>query len=240
MCGRFTLTIDTLSALAALLGVAVDPRLEKHYRPRWNVAPTQRSLMLVAEPGGARRLVEAAFGIRWPAHGDARIAPQINARAESVSAPTKLRALGDRRCIVPADGFYEWSGPRSDRQPFWFRAQGGGLLLFAGIHHRAPEGEGFAIVTTAANELVAEVHDRMPAVLSPTQAKLWLESDDLALAAAQLRTAPADALEVRRVSKRASDVANDDAACVEPVAPRARPSARRGARTTDERQRKLF
>ena len=220
MCGRFTLTIDTFSALAALLGVVVDPRLEARYRPRWNVAPTQRSPMLIAEPGSAasgRALVEARWGIAWPPHGAAPAAPQILARAETITAPAKLRSLARRRCIVPADGFFEWAGPKGDRRPFWFHAQGGGLLLFAGIHHRAPDGEGFAIVTTAANDVVAPVHDRMPAVLSPEQASLWLEGEDVVVAARQLRPAPRELLVRRAVGKRVSDVANDDPACLAPL-----------------------
>jgi putative SOS response-associated peptidase YedK len=222
MCGRFTLTIDTFSALAALLGVVVDPRLEARYRPRWNVAPTQSSPMLIADPSGAhgRTLVEARWGIDWPSHGEAHDAPrppQILARAETLTAPTKLRSLAHRRCIVPADGFFEWAGPKGDRRPFWFHASGGGLLLFAAIHHRAPEGEGFAIVTTVANDVVAKVHDRMPAVLSPKQAALWLEGDDVVVAAKQLRPAPRELLVARAVSKRVSNVANDDPACLEPL-----------------------
>jgi putative SOS response-associated peptidase YedK len=215
MCGRFTLTIDTVSALAALLGVVVDPRLASRYRPRWNVAPTQPSPMVLAEPGHAPLLTEARWGIDWPgerAHG----APQILARAETITQPTRLRSLSRRRCIVPADGFYEWAGPKGDRRPFWFHAQGGGLLLFAGIHQRSPEGEAFAIVTTAANDVVTPVHDRMPAVLSPAQAKLWLEGDDVAVAAKQLRPAPRELLVARAVSKRVSDVSHDDPACLEP------------------------
>lgn len=232
MCGRFTLTIETFSALAALLGVVVDPRLQARYRPRWNVAPTQPSPMLIADPNGtigsagSRALVEARWGIDWPPHGaardardaqDTRAAPQILARAETITAPGKLRSLAHRRCIVPADGFFEWTGPKGDRRPFWFHAQGGGLLLFAAIHHRAPEGEGFAIVTTVANDVVAKVHDRMPAVLSPAQAALWLEGDDVVVAAKQLRPAPRELLVARAVSKRVSSVANDDPACLEPL-----------------------
>jgi putative SOS response-associated peptidase YedK len=220
MCGRFTLTIETFSALAALLGVVVDPRLQARYRPRWNVAPTQSSPMLIAEPGGARAFVEARWGISWPSRGEARessTAPQILARAETITAPGKLRSLAHRRCIVPADGFFEWAGPKGDRRPFWFHAKGGGLLLFAGIHHRAPDGDGFAIVTTVANDVVAKVHDRMPAVLSPKQAALWLDGDDVVVAAKQLRPAPRELLVARAVSKRVSNVANDDPACLEPL-----------------------
>ncbi len=253
MCGRFTLTIDTFSALAALLGVVVDPRLAARYRPRWNVAPTQSSPILIAEFGGgpgARALVEARWGIEWPAHGatrgargsgeapETRSAPQILARAESITAPGKLRSLAHRRCIVPADGFFEWAGPKGDRRPFWFHAQGGGLLLFAAIHHRAPDGDGFAIVTTVANDVVAKVHDRMPAVLSPKQAALWLEGDDVVVAAKQLRPAPRELLVARAVSKRVSNVANDDPACLEALGEgaEAAPEATRGAQHAQDAQ----
>lgn len=244
MCGRFTLTIDTFSALAALLGVVVDPRLQARYRPRWNVAPTQSSPMLIAEPSGTRALVEARWGIDWPSHGETHAAPQILARAESISAPGKLRSLAHRRCIVPADGFFEWAGPKADRRPFWFHAKGGGLLLFAAIHHRAPEGEGFAIVTTVANDVVAKVHDRMPAVLSPKQAALWLEGDDVVVAAKQLRPAPRELLVARAVSKRVSNVANDDPACLEELGEGGEPEAEGGASGTKakagKKQLKLF
>src|SRR5215475_7066071 len=124
MCGRFTLTVPDLDLLARLLGLEADPALAKDYRPRYNVAPSDTHL-IVAENRG-RRLLPARWGL-----GEK---PQINARAETAAElPTFRHALASGRCVVPADGFFEWTGPESDRRPLWYRRKNGQLLLMAGI-----------------------------------------------------------------------------------------------------------
>jgi putative SOS response-associated peptidase YedK len=204
VCGRFSLTIDTLSSIAALLGVTVDPRLGRRWRARYNVAPTDAHPIVVAD-GSARAIVAGGWGL--PPN------TQILTRVESI-APSLERGHGahpERRCVVPADGFFEWGGPKGDRQPYWYTRSDHQLMLFAGVRRHAPDGEHFSIITTPANALVASVHDRMPAVLSHDAAIEWLARGDAKL----LKTAPNDALIVRRVSKRVNDVHHDDAAYLE-------------------------
>src|SRR3954469_8678718 len=125
MCGRITLTKPDWETIRALLQAEVDPDEEAAYRPRFNVAPTQPPPILRLDEGGRRRLQRAAWGFAPPSASDRR--PLINARAESLAERARLRDA--RRCIVPADGFYEWQ----EAQPYWFHAPGGEPLLMAGL-----------------------------------------------------------------------------------------------------------
>ncbi len=198
MCGRMTLTSDDLAEVAQLLSAIPDPELAASYRPRFNLPPTDPHMMVVAP----NRLVAA----RWQ-FGPSR---QINARAETLARGGLTRkALADRRCLVPADGFYEWLGSKGKRQPVWFHAPPGQLLTFAGLYDR--DGN-FVVITTAANDQVAPVHDRMPAIVMPERRADWLAAPDLGL----LAPAPPGALVKTLVSPRVNSVANDDPACLEP------------------------
>ncbi|HJZ85128.1 MAG TPA: SOS response-associated peptidase [Polyangia bacterium] len=208
MCGRFTLTVPDLDLLAELLGVPADPALAERYRPRYNVAPSDAHLIVAGEKGG-RRLVSATWGL------GAQL--RINARSETArERPTFQRAFARGRCVVPADGFFEWSGPEKARRPLWYRRVDGGLLLMAGLFEPGPAGLRFTILTTPANQLVAQVHDRMPALLAPAQIDAWLHARSAAEAQKLLRPAPEDMLQVTAVSRRLNAVANDDPACLEP------------------------
>jgi putative SOS response-associated peptidase YedK len=118
---------------------------------------------------------------------------------------------------VPADGFYEWMGAKKDRPPIWFHRPDGKLLLLAGLYEVASDGAlAFTVITTAANRLMAPIHDRMPALLPPERASDWLAAPRTDL----LIPAPEDALVLTYVSDRVSQVANDDPACLEPARPR--------------------
>ena len=128
-----------------------------------------------------RRLLPARWGLvnSW-AKDNKRSGLQINARAETLSARPAFRAaFKARRCVVPADGFYEWTGPKAARRPLWFHRPDGGLLLFAGLYEAwFPEKDKpettFTIITTQANDRMAPVHDRMPVILSDTAADEWM------------------------------------------------------------------
>jgi len=206
MCGRFTLTVPDLDLLARLLGVEFDPPLARDYRPRYNIAPSDAHL-IVADQNRGRRLVAARWGL-----GEK---PQINARAETAGElPTFRHALANGRCIVPADGFFEWTGVEGDRRPLWYRRKDGQLLLMAGLFEPAAGGARFAILTTPANRLIAEVHDRMPALLSPAEVDGWLRARNAAAARALLRPAADDLLYGTPVSRRVNQVGNDDPACL--------------------------
>lgn len=200
MCGRMTLTIDNYDELARLLEAEGDPVARAGFRPRYNIAPTQPHLMVLRAE--KRRLVEASWGIRAVAK------TVINARVESAaSSPLFRDAWRERRCIVPADGFFEWT---RRRQPIWYHPAHGRLLRLAGLfERRAGGGLVFTVLTTPANALIAQVHDRMPALLDEAQAEAWLATDEMTLA-----PAPEDALAARIVTRRVNQVANDDPACL--------------------------
>lgn len=210
MCGRLTLTRPDLDDVARAFGAEIEAESAHGYRPRWNVAPTQDHWIVRVE-GGARRVVPARFGI---AGCDGRLL--VNARAETAADLRTFRdAFLDARCVVPADGFYEWQGGRRDRTPLWFHAPDGALLLLAGLAFERDGERRFVVVTTAANERMRPVHDRMPALLSRDAAVAWLQRADPSL----LRPAPEAWLAAREVSPRVNDPREDGPALLE-AAPR--------------------
>jgi putative SOS response-associated peptidase YedK len=232
MCGRFTLTLPDYGTLARTLGVEVDPELAALYRPRYNVAPTDVHVVLRAK-GGRREVVLARWGLvsSW-APDRSGAAKQINARSETAAQKPAFRdAFERRRCVVPADGFFEWAGPKGKRRPIWYHPAEGGLLRLAGLYEswRDPAtGERertFTILTTDANALVAPVHDRMPAVLLPADVDAWLggppgtEAEGAEAARSLLRPAPPELLVATPVSPRVNAVGNDDPGCLAPEAP---------------------
>jgi putative SOS response-associated peptidase YedK len=131
--------------------------------------------------------------------------------------------MAKRRCLVPADGFYEWRGGPQGKTPFLFRPGAGGLIALAAVweHWEAPGGEnrdGFAILTVAANSDVAPVHHRMPVVVAPADFAAWLAPGTPAdVVRALVRPAPADSLRSYAVSSRVNSVSQDDAGLVEPA-----------------------
>jgi putative SOS response-associated peptidase YedK len=150
--------------------------------------------------------------------------PLINVRVESVGKrPPFRRALERRRCLVPADGFYEWKEESGKKIPHWIRPAHGALLSFAGIWDRYTDArgetrDGFAILTTAANPDVAPIHGRMPVIVEPSERDAWLDrSVDGAQALDRLRALPAGALAVRAVSTRVNRTAEDDPQLIEPA-----------------------
>ena len=127
MCGRFTLTTRDVHELARALRAEVDTELAPLHRPRWNVAPTDDHWIVVLEHG-RRVLRRAPFGVEA---ADGRLV--INARSETAAAlPTFRAAFQEGRCLVPADGFFEWQGGRSGRRPVWFHPPGGGRRRISG------------------------------------------------------------------------------------------------------------
>ena len=230
MCGRFTLTFPDYESLAHALGVDPHPESASLYKPRYNVAPTDPHWVLRIKDGH-RQLVQAKWGLvnSWASDmsGGAR---QINARAETAPrTPAFREAFEKRRCIVPADGFYEWVGDKKARRPIWYHPKDGGLLHLAGLYEswrNKKTGEWqrtFSILTTSANALVRTVHDRMPAILTPAELDQWLDprpaesADDKATLRALLKPAAPEYLEATPVSPRANSVKNDDPECLAPA-----------------------
>jgi putative SOS response-associated peptidase YedK len=211
MCGRFTLTARDIDEAAHAFGAEVAREYAKLYRPRWNVAPTDEHWVVRLGAAGRRHMVPARFGFDGP--GGQAI---INGRSETAAVlPTFRHAFTEGRCIVPADGFYEWRGARSERRPLWFHDPAGKPLLFAGLATESGNSLAFVILTTAANELMRPIHDRMPALLSPEGAGAWLADGDANL----LEPAPGSWLIAREVSLRVNAVANDWPELLDPPAP---------------------
>ena len=209
MCGRMTLTTKGYEQLLALLDAEGDPEDAALYHPRYNVAPTDDH-WIVWQPGDKKKLRRAKWGFR---PGGRELL--INVRSETAKKRFK-RMFEARRCLVPADGFLEWKGPKNDRHPIWYHAPEGQLLLFAGLFEEQREGPPtFTVLTTDANRLVAPVHDRMPVVLTPEKARAWLEAPATEL----LAPAPEGLLEATEVSTRVNSVSHDDPACLAPPAP---------------------
>ncbi len=222
MCGRFALR-TSVPELARLLGA--EPPLPE-LAPRYNVAPTDSSVVCVAGAEGARRLVVMRWGLlpHW-AKDRSFGARAINARAETVADKPAFRAaFRRRRCLVPVDGYYEWRAARPVKQPYFVHLEGHGPFLLAGLWSswESPEGERldtFAIITTDAEARIAEVHDRMPVVMPDSAVSPWLDpgNDDPDALRALLVPDRAAPLALYPVSTFVNKAGNDDARCVEPL-----------------------
>ncbi len=201
MCGRFTLTTGELGALRGRLGL--DERLE--VRRRYNVAPGDD--VLAVTPAGAREL-------RWGFLRDSAYTT-INARAESlVARPTWREALHDGRCLILADGFYEWQRtPGAAPQAHWITRSDHAPFAFAGL---ASTHGTCAIVTTAATPRLAPLHDRMPVILDPGTEVSWLDPDTSAEEAQPLLAPFADTVAVP-VGPAVNDARIDGPECLEPA-----------------------
>ena len=217
MCGRFTLATPADQIAAQFQLVAV-PELA----PRYNIAPTQQVAAVRAAEAG-RELVLLRWGLvpTW-AKDLSMGAKLINARAETAAEKPSFRsAMRQRRCIIPADGFYEWQAQAGGKQPFYIRLAHGGSFGLAGLweHWKSPERawiETCTILTTAANALMQPLHDRMPVILPPEAYALWLDPalHDPAPLQALLGPYPANLMVAAPVSKAVNKVANDDPSLV--------------------------
>lgn len=218
MCGRYT-----LAANADELVEAFDvPPPAFDLPSRYNIAPGQ-DVPVVAEDRHGRRMGLLTWGL-VPGWTDEPGRGIINARSESVAdKPSFREAFERRRCLVPADGFYEWKKGGGAKIPYWIHPRDGGVISFAGIWERwsrpgAEPRHTFAILTTDASEDVAPIHDRMPVVVGPADRERWLDrSADPRELLDLLRPPPAGTLVSHAVSKRVNRPAEDDAGLIEAV-----------------------
>lgn len=220
MCGRYFL-VSSPDTLQTVLGVtSVRDELE----PRYNIAPLQR-VPVIVNHAGERVLGLVRWGLTpsWAA-SDEDAVRSINARAESVAEKPSFRdAFRMRRCLVPADGFYEWRhNPGGTRTPMAVRAERGGPIAFAGLWERwrAPTGEvvtSCVILTTDAASEIRAIHDRMPVILDDEAQRVWLdpEATPAQLEAVLARAAPR--LAAHAVSPLVNAVRNDVPECLLPV-----------------------
>ncbi len=216
MCGRYSLSKPP-ELLRELFELETTPELV----PRYNIAPTQPAAVVRLDRGG-RRMLET---MRWGLPGSGAVPTVINARAETAATkPGFAEAYARRRCLVPADGFFEWRREGGVRQPYRVRLERQGIFAFAGLWEpwAGEEASGaFTILTTDAAPSIAWLHDRMPVVLAPAVFARWLASEDAAALAALL-VPSAEPLVVHPVSTRINSPEPDDPALVEPV-PAAQP-----------------
>ncbi len=180
----------------------------------FNAAPTQGLPVVIEVADGERELRLMRWGLIpcWRKGAGKAPAP-INARAETLLEKPMFRSLvGSKRCVVPANGFYEWRKEGGRKQPYLVRCKDGDLFGFAGLYDELPDGEGgsFTIITTTPNELVAPLHDRMPAILAPEDEEEWLDRDisDPGIVGL-LGSYPAEQMAAEPVSTSVNDVRND-------------------------------
>jgi putative SOS response-associated peptidase YedK len=221
VCGRYVLTSPG-EAIAEHFRLADVPV----YPPRYNIAPTQTALVIRETPEGRREAVSLRWGLipfwaKEPSIGS-RL---INARAEGlVDKPAFRAAFRRRRCLVPADGFFEWRALAGRRkQPYYVRLASGEPFAMAGLWEQwrpptAPSASDtivtFTIVTTAANEAVRALHDRMPVIVAPADYDEWLSSPN---PSALLGPWAGAAFEIVPIGTRVNDVRNDDPDLLQPV-----------------------
>jgi putative SOS response-associated peptidase YedK len=220
MCGRYTLTSPEDIAARFGLGALAETRIE----PRFNVAPSQGVPVIVArESGPTLTTMRWGFQPAWM-RGDGQRPPPINARSESLLERPMFRgAVAHGRCLIPADGFYEWMAVpgRKTRQPMYIHLKGGPIFAFAGLYVQGKDevGETCVIVTTAANEVISSIHERMPVILDRSVEMRWLDRDleDGRTALAYLQPVPPDQFEVYPVSSLVSSARNEGPELIEPV-----------------------
>jgi putative SOS response-associated peptidase YedK len=221
MCGRFTLAA-TIEDIAAEFGVA-DVSVE--HEPRYNIAPTQQVLALVKN--GGRRLEQFRWGLvpHWAKGPDTRYS-MINARAETIAEKPSYRVpFAKRRCLVLADGFYEWQKIGDRKVPMYVRLKSGRPFGLAGlwdVWEPADGGEPLkscTIITTTPNQLLRPIHDRMPVILPHDVIDDWLALDgskqDQLLSL--LKPYPETEMEAYAVSRYVNSPSNDSPRCIQPA-----------------------
>jgi putative SOS response-associated peptidase YedK len=222
MCGRYR-----LSRRKQILEEHFDSVFEEDWTPRYNIAPTQPVPIIrqhTKEPVREMSLVRWGLIPSW-SKDSSTAAKMINARSETAATLPAFRdAMKSRRCIIPADGFYEWQKKGKAKQPYCFEVNNGKLFAFAGIWDRwkNPSGdivETCSILTTTPNAVTSAVHDRMPVILDPEGYDLWLDPGMKNVNVASELLKPFDARSMRcyPVATRVNHVANDDEGCSAPV-----------------------
>jgi putative SOS response-associated peptidase YedK len=219
MCSRYFLDAD-----GNVIAYTFSVPLNEHVRRRFNIAPTQEAPVIREAAGGGREMTMLRWGLIPAWAMDVGVGTKmINARGESAAEKPAFReAMAKRRCLVPATGFFEWKATPGRKQPFAITVPGRPLFAFAGLWESwRPRGgasvETFAIITTRANEKIAQVHDRMPVILPRDAEDAWLEGD---VAQAKALVKPYEGpVELRAVSRLVSNVNNEVPECLADAEP---------------------
>jgi putative SOS response-associated peptidase YedK len=219
MCGRYRLSRRKQLVEEYFETVSDEPE----WNPRFNIAPTQTVPVIRQHPKEPRRELSL---MRWGlisswSKDTSGAAMMINSRSETAATKPAFRdALTNRRCLIPADGFYEWSRSGKAKQPYCFEVNDGMLFAFAGLWDRwkDPSGQWIkscSILTTTPNAVTSSVHDRMPVILDPDSYDLWLDpgTHDLRVVSDMLKPYDAGMMRSYPVSSRVNSVVNDDAEC---------------------------
>ncbi len=222
MCGRYTLS-HPLTELKKLF--EAQDRMPSGWSPRYNIAPSQQVPVIVERESG-REIVLMRWGLIPSWADDQKIGYKlINARAETVpDKPAFRKSFRSRRCLVPADGFYEWKKFGTAKTPLWIHPAEGDFLFFAGLWDcwvpgNGEEIESFTILTTASKGFVKPVHERMPLTLTGADAEAWLNREtDIQDLLKILKGARGVQLQGHAVSKMVNSPRVDEPACIEKAA----------------------
>ncbi len=222
MCGRFTLTASSYQQLALRFGVSDIPDIV--YQPRYNIAPSQQVLSVITS-NNLRRLGFMKWGLIPSWAKDASIGNKlINARSETVhEKPSFRQAFRARRCLIIADGFYEWNRNSTPRQPYYIQLASGEPFAFAGLWERwkpDPDGDTVftcTVLTTDANPKIAEIHPRMPVILEQHQEAPWLYGESTNEIRKLMKQFPAARMAMHPVSTMVNSPKNDSSDCIIPV-----------------------
>lgn len=223
MCSRYSLTSPP-EAVRAYFGYPDTP----NFPARYNVAPTQAIAVVARDKEGTRRFRLMRWGLLPAFVKDPKEFPTlINARSEEVlGKPSFRNAMRYRCCLIPADGFYEWTGPKGKRRPFLLRPRQAKLIAFAGLYERWRDLEGaeidtVVILTCPANRAIASLHDRMPVVLAPEDFEAWLDVKATPAEAAMrlLLPAPDDLFGAIEMDPKINDSKREEPGIQEPLEP---------------------
>lgn len=221
MCGRYTV-VHTHKELIARFRVT---KALIESRARFNIAPTQKVPVVIYE--SQRVLEEVSWGLipSWSKEPD-KFKPLINARAETLAEKPSFRsALKKRRCLIPADGFFEWQTKAGKKIPVRITLKEGALFSFAGLYEDRKDPAGAplrtcTIITVPANEKIAPIHERMPAILRPEDEEIWLTAkpEETEKAFGCLKSYPDDQIEYYEVSSLVNSARVDTEECIAPAA----------------------
>lgn len=218
MCVRYTFV--EIDRMAREYAAANLPEPEAGLVPRYNAGPTQELPLIVSESSPVWRKHRFGFSVPTPGGGSPRLL--LNARVETLTQKPSYRELvREHRCLIPADGFYEWARAGARRLPHYFQLTAGRPFFFAGLLRPGSPGSpgGFVLVTTTPNPLIARIHDRMPVILEPAAGWEWLRPG--ALEATRLPALcapyPAEKMTSCRVSMAMNNLRHDAPDCIAPV-----------------------
>jgi putative SOS response-associated peptidase YedK len=228
MCGRFTQTLAG-EAIAQTFGVTTGLAKEANPQPRYNIAPTQ-AVSAIAQPEHAREYRLFQWGLVPSWAKDPSIGSRmINARSETVTEKPSFRtAFKRRRCLIVADGFYEWQRTGKAKQPYYIQLKSRALFGFAGLWEAWESGDGSyletcTILTTEPNELMRPIHNRMPVIVHPEDYDLWLNphlpkrAQDSAQIQNLLRPYEANAMQAYPVSTVVNAPSHETPECIKPI-----------------------